>query len=260
MTTRTFSPCWNALTVCTGVAKSITSSRRRRFSGSEVLRNSMTMFCPCWRISMPVVVSVRSIMMRPSPALPRRKSTSRMACLPSALPSAKCATWPAAPAGATAAALSVTTMFLPSSETSCATDRRRLSTMRVRSEPCTRFMLRNSPCATSCAFRPSPLDVFAKSNTMRAGLATVKLGGTAFSGSLVAIRMTTLPPCWATSKASMLLLAWASASPIPSSHRASSAPSSLKRPCVVISCPPAFAPWCCARPSLRRCPGPLPSG
>ena len=96
---RTFSPCWNALTVCTGVAKSTTSSRRRRFSGSEVLRNSMTMFWPCWRISMPVVVSVRSIMMRPSPALPRRKSTSRIACLASALPSAKCATWPAAAGG-----------------------------------------------------------------------------------------------------------------------------------------------------------------
>src|SRR5258706_465149 len=45
---RTFSPCWKALTVCTGVAKSTTSRRRRRLSGSEVLRNSMTMFCP-WR-------------------------------------------------------------------------------------------------------------------------------------------------------------------------------------------------------------------
>jgi hypothetical protein len=52
--------------------------------------------------------------------------------------------------------------------------------------------------------RPSALLVAAKSKTMRAGLATVKLAGALFSGSLVVIRTTILPPCWATSKASML--------------------------------------------------------
>ena len=84
----------DALTVLTGVAKSTTSRRLRRLSGRVVLRKSTMMLWPCVRISMPVVVSVRSTTMRPSPARPRRKSMSRTACLASSRPSAKCATWP----------------------------------------------------------------------------------------------------------------------------------------------------------------------
>jgi hypothetical protein len=255
---RTFSPCWNALTVCTGVAKSTTSSLRRRFSGREVFRNSITMFWPCCRMSIPVDVSVRSMRIRPSPAAPRRKSTSRIACLASTLPSAKFDAWPGeAPSVVVAAEERVTTIFLPSSATSWATVRRRLSTRRVRSDPCTRFMLRSSPCPTSCALRPSALLVPAKSNTMRAGLATVKLGGAALRGSLVVIRTTTLPPCWPTSKDSMLF-ACANAVPAHASVAASPTQNFANRLNMIISRLPAFAAKCCAQPNPRRCPGPLP--
>ena len=213
---RTFSPCANVLMVCTGVEKSTTSRRLRRESGSAVFTNSTIRFWPCWRISMPVVVSDRSTTMRPSPARPRRKSMSRIACRVSALPSAKCAT-PAPATGASAA--SVMIRVLPSTTASCATERRRLSTRRVLSEPCTTFMLRSSPSPISCELRPRLLVVAGKSNAIRAGLATVKLGGIPLSGALVWTRTVILPPCWVTLNASMLF-AWARAAPVPASHKA----------------------------------------
>ena len=80
------------LDVCTGVPKSVTSRRRSRLRGSAVLRKSTTMLpalqlarrCRRW-------LSDRSTTMRPSPAAPRRKSTSRSAWRRSpARGSAKC--------------------------------------------------------------------------------------------------------------------------------------------------------------------------
>src|SRR5882672_8694138 len=162
---RTFSPCWNVLTVVTGVPKSTTSRRRRRLSGSAVLMNSTMTFWPCWRMSMPVLVSERSTTTRPSPERPRRKSMSRMACLASALPSAKCATCPPGAVCATAGSARLITSALPSRLVSCATGRRRFSTSRVRSLPCTTFMLRSSPWAMSWLARPSALTVFGKSRS-----------------------------------------------------------------------------------------------
>ena len=213
---RTFSPCAKVLTVCTGVEKSTTSRRLRRFSGSAVLTNSTMMFCPCWRMSIPVEASDRSTTMRPSPARPRRKSMSRIACFESALPSAKWATPPLAEGGSAA---SVMIRLLPSTTASCATERRRLSTRRVLSAPCTRFMLRSSPSPISCELRPRLFVVPAKSKAIRAGLATVKLGGMPLSGCLVCTRTVILPPCWVTLNVSMLF-ACARAAPVPDSHRA----------------------------------------
>ncbi len=77
---RVLPPCVKVSIVDTGVAKSATSSRRSRLRGNAVFRKSTTSVRPCWRISMPVVLSDRSTMMRPSPFLPRRKSTSRRVC------------------------------------------------------------------------------------------------------------------------------------------------------------------------------------
>jgi hypothetical protein len=108
---------------------------------------------------------------------------------------------------ATGASASVMTSVLPSSVASWPTARRRLSTSRVRSAPCTTFMLRRSPCPMSWLERPSALAVLGKSKAMRAGVATEKFGGTLFSGSLVVMRTTVLPACWLTSKLSMLFCA-----------------------------------------------------
>ena len=190
---RTFSPCAKVLIDCTGVAKSTTSKRLRKLSGRTVLTNSTTIFFPCWRMSIPVVVSASSTTIRPSPARPRRKSTSRIAWPLSVRLSAKCAT--AAPPGVIGREESVTISVLPSMTASCATERRRLRTIRVLSAPCTTFMLRNSPSPMSCELLPRLLVVPAKSNAIRAGLATVKLGGIVFKGSLVCTRSVILPPC-----------------------------------------------------------------
>ena len=254
---RTFSPCWKVLIVCTGVAKSTTSSRRRRLSGREVFRNSTMMFWPCCRMSMPVEVSARSTTTRPSPARPRRKSMSRTVCFASARPSAKCATGPAAEAAVVAAGSSVTSSVLPSSFASCATLRARFSTRRVRSAPCTTFMLRNSPWPISCELRPSPFAVAAKSKAIRAGLAIAKFGGTLFSGSLVVTRTTTAPPCCATSNPTMLF-ACAEATPMPA-RQMTSACNAVTRPLnMFISSPPAIAARWCVPPSRPRCPGSAP--
>jgi len=241
----------------TGVPKSTTSSRRRRFSGSAVLRKSTTMFCPCVRMSMPVLVSERSITMRPSPARPRRKSTSRMACWESARPSAKCATCAPGAVAVETGSESVTTTVLPSITASCTTGRRRLRTRRVRSVPCTTFMLRNSPWPMSWLARPSELIVFGKSNAMRAGLATAKLGGTLLSGSLVVMRTTTLPPCCETSNASMLFCAAAR----PARASQSRPPQNIWMAFLVfIVLPPTVGASLRARPIPLRCPAPAPSG
>ena len=168
---------------------------------------------------MPVLVSERSTTTRPSPARPRRKSTSRIACLASALPSAKCAICPPGAVCATAGSDRLITSALPSRLASCATGRRRFSTSRVRSLPCTTFMLRSSPWPMSWLARPSALTVFGKSKAMRAGLATAKFGGTLRSGTLVVMRTIVLPACCDTSNDSMLF-DWASASPMPASHKA----------------------------------------
>jgi hypothetical protein len=79
-------------------------------------------------------------------------------------------------------------------------------------------MLRSSPCAMSSLARPSAFTVLGKSNAMRAGEATEKLGGTPFSGSLVVTRTTVLPACWLTWKLSMLFVC-AAHTPRPASHK-----------------------------------------
>jgi len=252
---RTFSPCWKVLTVLTGVPKSITSRRRRRLSGSEVLRNSTTRFWPCWRMSIPVVVSDISTTTRPSPARPRRKSTSRIACLVSARPSAKLAIWPPGIGCACCGSASVISTSRPSMVASCGTARRRFSTRRVRSVPCTTFMLRRSPWPMSCDERPSALTVLGKSKAMRAGLATAKFGGTLRSGSLVVTRTTVLPPTCVTSKDSMLFCC-ASASPQAASHSRKAERSVLVFIFVV---PPPVGARSTARPTRRCRPAPAPS-
>src|SRR5204862_7132893 len=79
-------------------------------------------------------------------------------------------------------------------------------------------MLRSSPWLMSCEERPSPLAVFGKSKAMRGGFETAKFGGTLPSGSLVVTRTTVLPPCWLTSKPSMVFPC-AATRPMPRSQR-----------------------------------------
>ena len=250
---RTFSPWANVLIVCTGVEKSTTSRRLRRFSGSAVFMNSTTMFWPCVRMSMPVLESERSTTMRPSPPRPRRKSMSRIAWRESPRPSAKWATFALAVG---ASEVSVTTRALPSTTASCATDRRRLSTMRVLSDPCTMFMLRSSPSPMSCELRPRLLTAPGKSKAMRAGLATVKFGGMPVSGCFICTRTVTLPPICVTLNDSMLF-ACARAAPVPASQRPTANSPVRRRAaivCLIIGLsPPVAASWR-VRPSLHRRP------
>ena len=79
---RALPPCSKVSTMRTGVPKSATSSRRSRLRGTLVLMEvDDRAVWPCWRMSMPVLVSDRSTTTRPSPLRPRRKSTSRSACV-----------------------------------------------------------------------------------------------------------------------------------------------------------------------------------
>ena len=185
----------------------------------------------------------------PRRARPRRKSMSRTACSRRRGPRRSAPPGRRGAASATAGGVSVTTSVRPSSAASCTTERRRLSTRRVRSAPCTTFMLRSSPWPMSWLARPSALAVLGKSNAMRAGVATAKLGGTLRSGSLVVIFTTTLPACSVTSNPSIALLC-AAASPMPASH-SSDAAQDLDRLWFIFLPPPVAARW-------RARPIPLP--
>jgi len=79
---------------------------------------------------------------------------------------------------------SATCTTLPLTVTAWLTDRRRLSTSRVRSCAWTMLTERRSPWLNSTALRPTLLSVPGRSMAIRAGLATEKLGGTSFNGDL----------------------------------------------------------------------------
>ncbi len=202
--------------VWTGVAKSVTSRRRRRLSGRAALAKSTTIDCPCVRMSTPVWLSDRSMMTRPVPSGPRRKSMSRMAWTATvAVVSAKRVfgaravvvvfAFPSAICG-----VSVTTIALPSITDANETVRFRFRTSRVRSPACTRLIDRRSPWLASTRFLPESFVVRRKSSAMRAGEATENDAGISVGATFIAIRTTRLPPCWVV-VTSWIALSWAAA-------------------------------------------------
>ncbi len=89
MTMRTLSPSCLVSTNFTGVAKSMTSRRLDRPSGSSTPMNSTMMSSACSKVFTTIAGSDRVTMMRPSPASPRRKSMFLMLPL---IPAARFAT------------------------------------------------------------------------------------------------------------------------------------------------------------------------
>ncbi len=124
-------------------------------------------------------------MMRPSPFLPRRKSTSRSACWPRpARASAKRDDGSRIGARRSAWSNSVTRTALPSICVSKVCGLLRLKTTRVRLPACTTLRLRSAGSLTSCAVRPRPLPVSRKSSAMRGGLLIANPAGGLASGDL----------------------------------------------------------------------------
>ena len=198
MSMRVLGPWLTRSTRRTGVAKSSTSRRRKRLRGAVVLIKSTMTFLPCSRISIPVLGEDRSTIIRPSPFAPRRKSTSRMlnfSSLDAGVLSANLVVCVVSFATLGSPPSMVMTSDFPSSDVAYVKLRVRLTTMRVRPPLSTTLTERTSPSPISTVFLPRALTTLGKSSAMRAGLVTVKPGGTAVSASLKFARTITLPPC-----------------------------------------------------------------
>ena len=94
---------------------------------------------------------------------------------------------------------------LSSMRVSNGTLRARFMTTRVRSLTWTMLMLRRSPSLAWWDGRPRPFAVDGKSKATRAGLAMLKLAGTAASGWRIVTLTMVLPPWGITCRSSMLL-------------------------------------------------------
>ena len=132
-------------------------------------------------------------MMRPSPFLPRRKSTSRSACVVSPAAPRRSATPWSRRARQPAWSISVTRTLLPSICVSKVCGLLRLNTTRVRLPACTTLRLRSAGSPTSCAVRPSPLPVSGKSSAMRGGLLIANPAGGLASGDF-SVNLTMVRP------------------------------------------------------------------
>ncbi len=282
---RVLPPWLNVSNETTGVPKSPTSRRRSRLRGTEVRRKSTIRVAPCWRMSMPVVLSERSTMIRPSPLRPRRKSTSRTLCCTSVgRASAKRCTWvvcasPTAPAWSS----SVTSTVLPSTCVSKFCARFRLNTTRVRLPAWMTLRLRSDPSSIARCAAPRLFAVSRKSSAIRGGLAMANPAG-GLAGADLRVNFTTVRPeePLATLTASMLFAlagAWACTMPAKPSNASATRNSVLSgaqdapRRSPETSCQTngiiIFAPVLClaegaaacwtARSSPRRRPGSAPS-
>ena len=179
---------------------------------------------------MPAELSERSTTIRPSPALPRRKSTSRSACGMSVpFASAKRCTCTACADGA-AWSVSVTSTALPSTLVSNVCGLLRLNTTRVRFPAWMRLRLRNAGSATSRCVTPMPLAVSRKSSAIRGGLCTEKPAG-GFAGGDFSWNLTMVLPedPRVTLTCSRLLPACASAMPESASAQRATKPAAHPR-------------------------------
>ncbi len=271
---RAFAPCANVSIDTTGVPKSCTSSRRSRLRGSEALMKSTISWRPCWRMSMPVALSERSTMIRPSPLRPRRKSTSRSECAtsPGRASANRCTTCVRASCCA-AWSYSVTTTALPSTVVSKVCGRFRLNTTRVRLPDCTTLKLRSATSSIVRCAAPRPFAVSRKSSAIRGGLAIAKPAGGFAGGDFSAKRTMVLPEApFETVTCSMLfapcanvaVAASASAAAASARHaRVIAAPRMRVVPLIVsapVSSDPAAAAGAssCARSSPPRRPARVP--
>ena len=193
-TIRTLPPCLNVSTVRMGVAKSCTSSRRSRFLGSDVLMKSTISTLPCCLMSIPVAASDRSTTIRPSPAVPRRKSTSRSVCSTSlGRDSANRCTTCAFASSWSLWSNSVTRTALPSTEVSNVCGRLRLNTTRVRLPAWITLRLRSATSSMTRCVTPSPLPVSRKSRAIRGGVAIAKPAG-GLAGAFFNVNFTMVRP------------------------------------------------------------------
>ena len=143
---------------------------------------------------MPVVLSDSSTTTRPSPLLPRRKSTSRNACVTSpGRGSAKRCTEAAWSAGTAPVSASVTRTSRPSTVVSNVCGVLRLNTTRVRFPACTKFRLRSVGLSTGRWLLGSALDVSGKSSAIRGGFAMANPAG-GFAGGAFSVNFTTVRP------------------------------------------------------------------
>ena len=143
---------------------------------------------------MPVELSDSSTTMRPSPFVPRRKSTSRSACWTSpGWVSAKRCTVCALASSPPLWSNSVTWTTLPSTWVSKVCGLSRFSTTRVRLPTWTTLTLRSAGSAISWLVRPRPLAVSRKSSATRAGFATANPAG-GLAGGAFSVKRTTVRP------------------------------------------------------------------
>ena len=197
MTMRTMSDWAVVLTICIGVPKSFTSSRRRNTSGKLVFMKSITTVWPCLRTSTADWALARSMITRPVSPAPRRKSISSIVffSLARLLDASVIDFANEAPSGSD----KVTTNSWFWERVEKISGRFNASTSRVRPATWIISTCRKSPLSKTRRSWPVAFAVSAKSNTTRGGFCVVKLRGVIVGNCLKLICSCCCVPLRATS-------------------------------------------------------------